>query len=334
MEHHSIAMHESKRLNSESIKQHPCICETLFNNITDRVEFVQNIYQMLSSKINFDTSFRNHQYNAEDVDKLDLNIILADNLTRAIYNRGLRDGSKMLYKKDFKSKRTLSEKVCATERYNDVNHNLNINPQLHTTQCITKNINPQLSTTQLIIENNNPQLPTIPLIAKNIQSQLPNTQLIAENHVQRKSCDVYDVPKNPTNLPNNAFQSQFSIYDNIDSAYLPLPAMQLMMNTELLNLKPNLSTDSHKNEHTSTGSTLESYLKKKAFKDKNYSSIAKDHLSTPYEINKKKNHRIYKKNNFTNECTEQKESPSIIPLSVVHYMDKLESDQSTSTIII
>lgn len=306
MEHHNITMHGSKRLNSESIEQRPpCICETLFNNITDRVEFVKKIYQMLSSKINFNTSFHNHLNSADDVDKLDLNMILTDDVTRVIYNRGVRDGSKMVYKKNFKSKKT-SKEVCALEQNNGINQNLYIDPQSpHTTQCIAENIDPQL---------------------------------IAENRVRIESREAYDVPKTLTNVPNNPLQHhQFSIYENIDSVYLPLPAMQLMMDTELLNLKLKSSVDTDKNEHAALiPLSFENNIKKKYFKDKHCNTTAKNHLlSTPYVIDKKKNNRkVYKKNSFTNERVKQNESSPIIPLSVIHYMDKLGSDQSTSSSVV
>jgi len=86
-----------------------CINGTLLNNNVDNniIEKKMNQRTILSFKIDCRTNFINHFWNADDIDKLDLDIILADNVTRAIYNRGVFDGSKMCHINKIESKKTL-----------------------------------------------------------------------------------------------------------------------------------------------------------------------------------------------------------------------------------
>lgn len=296
----------------------PCYCinGTLFNNNVDSNIIERKMKQrpILSSKIDCKTNSISHFWNADDIDKLDLDIILADNVLRAIYNRGVHDGSKICHINKIESKETLPSEIDAT--MNTQTNKLSIKKE---------------------IQNNHLELPSI--------TKLVNTNN-SQNNTFKSSLNVF-----------NVFEPQFEMSENTETSYVPLPAMHLMISSELehIDQQNNLCKESGKNMYSS----------KKYNSTYVESQNDKLHTTMSSIINTTKNYRVRKKKNLKSKDSKRKNNNNhqpktpivtnptnthiskkydhkhkclkadkvvlpdlapLIPLSVTHYMNELKSD--------
>lgn len=243
----------------------------------------------------FDTNFHDSFCDTEDIDKFDLGILLDDNVTQDIYNCGMNDDNKMCHINELKFKETSG--VCTVKNDSKRKH---------------------------IIVN----------IMNKLKKKKKNSQLKSKNHSRVKSFESNNTLKSTTNVLNNMLNQQFSIFDDIETLpYLPLSAMQLMIDIELSNTKCNSCKDYNKRRKKSLNST--DNINKKC---ENPFKPCKNHrLSTPNMATTKRL-KVCKKDTRKIECinTENVKLSNltpIIPLPVLHYMNILESVESTQNVL-
>lgn len=243
----------------------------------------------------FDTNFCNSFCKMEDIDKLDINVLLEDNVTQEIYNYGMNGDSKMYHINELKFKETSG--VCAVNNDNIRKH---------------------------IMVN----------IMNKLKKKRNNSQLKSKNHFRVQSFESNNTSKPSINVPNNMLKQQFSIFDDIETLpYLPLPAMQLMINIELSNTKYNSCKDYNKRRKKSISST--DNINKKCenpFKPcKNYRPSTSNIVKTKRrKVCKKDTHKIERVNAENVKLSSK--LTSIIPLPVLHYMNILESVKTTQNV--
>lgn len=274
------------------------MCGPLINSTVDEV---QKINQTASSSphIDFDPNFNHRFWNTKDIDVLDLSVILKDDMARAIYNRGLNDGTEVASKNEVNA-RDVSRK--------------------HSLTLIKNHI----------------------LNRKKIRSEL----ILKENHFQKKLFEINNAPKLSIVKANDTLQPQFSIFDNIDASYLPLPAMQLMLNTALSNENNELCKvyDDQVIKDDKRKQRKKNRLSKCFIKNARTHQISKKNIHTnkcAYAMDHKmptsdvKTNNIYsvnKKNVQTWANVNNIKLTPIIPLSVVYYMDELKSTEHINSI--
>lgn len=269
----NISTTKSPNNDSGCILPYPCICSPLLNSTVAEVGKINKV-ESSSPEIDLDPNFNRRFWNTEDINELDLNLILKDDMARAIYSRGVQDGTEVASK-------------------NEVNE-----LRRHTLTLIKNHIlNKQKFRSELSKKKN-----------------LPKKELFK----------IIKTPKSSVVKSNDSFQRQFSIFDNLDAIYLPLPAMQLMVNIALSNENYKL---------------CKAYNNNQVIKEDKNKPMKKDKLSKCF-IKNPRIHQICKKSIHLNKFShamdhemptsdkkitnlENVELTPIIPLSVVYYMDEL-----------
>lgn len=243
----------------------------------------------------FDTNFYNSFCDTEDIDNIDLGILLEDNVTQDIYNCDMNDDSKMCHINEFKFMETSG--VCTVKNDNKRNH---------------------------IIVN----------IINKLENNRNNSQLKSKNHSRVRPFESNNTLKPSTNVLNNILKQQFSIFDDIETLpYLPLPAMQLMIDIELSTTKCNSCKDYSKRRKKPKHST--DNINKKC--ENPFKPCKNRRLSTPNMVTTK-THKIFKKDTLkferiNVENVKFSNLTPIIPLPVLHYMNILESAEPSQNVL-
>lgn len=124
-----------------------------------------------------------------------------------------------------------------------------------------------------------------------------------------------NVQKNPLNTLNNLIQPHFSLFNDADVSYLPVPALKLMIGSTLSDTKHKLN-DSNKN---SDNNKLLLDIKPVKCR-KNHSSISNISTIKQCQVNNKNNlqYKFMKSDNV-----KFSDLSPVIPLSVLDYLSDL-----------
>lgn len=147
----------------------------------------------------------------------------------------------------------------------------------------------------------------------NINVSVPCTKSTIKSISQIKLIEMNT--QKSSNAFNDPYKSQFSLFNDMDVSYLPVPALQLMIDSELYDSKLKLDDDFNNYKDNKLS------INKKPMKRK------KDQLLT-FNSSISKKCQVHNKHNLQNELIKSDSNnfsnlQPIIPLSVLHYLDKL-----------
>ncbi|XP_025425661.1 uncharacterized protein LOC112694422 isoform X2 [Sipha flava] len=298
---------KSQNNDTECNPPYSCMCGPLLNSSVDKVEKINQI-AIPSPKIDFDPNFNQRFWNSENINQLDLSIILKDDTAKAIYDRGVHDGTEVASKNE--ANKNEFDAKDALRR-----HNLTL------------------------IKNH---------ILKKKKKYSETTKMENDNELKKKLFEVNNTSKLSTVTADDTFQQQFSIFDNIDASYLPLPAMQLMLNTVLSNdnqelfkvynndqvIKDNKFRQRKKNKQSKyiIKNARPHQICKKNIHTKKYAYAMDHQMQTADSVKITNIYSVYRKNVQTWTTVKNIKLTPIIPLSVIYYMDELESTKNVNNV--
>lgn len=291
---------KSQNNDSECNQPYSCMCGPLLNSTVDKVKKMNQI-AIPSPKIDLDPNFNQRFWNSENINELDLSIILKDDMAKAIYNRGVHDGTEVASKNEFNARDALRR------------HNLTL------------------------IKNH--------ILKK--KKKCSETTLM-DNHSKKKLFEVNNNSKSSNVTTNDTFQQQFSIFDNIDASYLPLPAMQLMLNTVLSNenhelykaynndkvIKDNKCRQRKRNKKSKyfVKNARTHQVSKKNIHTKKFAYAMDHQMPTSDNVKITNIYSVYRKNVQPWANVKNVKLTPIIPLSVIYYMNEMESTKHVNNV--